>query len=357
MVQFKVFVYEIPVSGRGKTYFPSGHRDGLFLKIGHKDNFFTGEYAPLARIHKHSITCILPMISEFLSKNELNKLSELDESLGLDELDNYFQKFPYPLGYILSMSHYHRLKKRIPNQLHDKKIKLAALIDDENIHSAVASAQAYNAQGYMCLKVKVGNLSISDEIKKIKTIVDVSKRHTKIRLDANRRLNFKDAFSLLYGLKKVNLEYFEEPVNDISLAKNLYEEFGVKCAVDESFLTAIDFALMIKLKINFLVIKPSRFLNIFQVIDLAKKAKFNGIEPILSHCFESQFSTAIFSHLIHDCLNMDQAHGLHVDSFLKQNIFSTPLRAFRGQLFLQHASKVYQETPILFSRLLKQVAY
>ena len=183
-------------------------------------------------MHSHTIAEVMAMIEE-MKLESLNEIFLRDESV--EELADYFSGYPFPLSSILSMVHaHHRFTLSCLNFDQQCAVKLSALVGSSGIQDAVQEAQAYVAQGYTCLKIKVG-VGISLEIEKIKAIAGLAGAGVSLRLDANKKLDLEDALTLLKGLGRVNLEYFEEPTKDFRQAICLHDEFGVAIAIDESF--------------------------------------------------------------------------------------------------------------------------
>lgn len=338
MARLSAFTYALPCARRGIKYFPSGFREGLFLQVEQADGRFgIGEYAPLSGIHRHSIGDVLGMV-QALKTDRLDEVFSIEPGLTSLKLTEKFSRWPYPLSFLLSMAHFHQaLVSRSATSDKRRAIRMSALIDATASNEAIALAQGFLAQGFDCLKIKVGGLPINDEVTKIKTIAAIAGAAVNLRLDANQRLSLADARTLLQGLRRVKLEYFEEPLADMTHAQDLCEESGVNIAVDESFLPPFDVALLVKAGIKFLVIKPSRFNSVYQVIELAADAKRQGIAPIFSPCFESEFSAAMAGLMIDELGLLEYAHGIVTEGFFKHGVSTEPLRGFRGQLLLDSA--------------------
>ncbi|HXW53173.1 MAG TPA: enolase C-terminal domain-like protein [Myxococcota bacterium] len=273
-----------------------------------------GEYAPMSGIHPHAIEDALHQVQSF-------PVSMLSSDL--------FESMPQPLGYILSLAHFHASEKKAPKKECPTSIKLAALVEANNVNQAVQLAQGYLAQGFTCLKIKVGSLSVEEERQKIKTIAAIGDGNLSLRLDANKRLTLVQAIDLVKNLKQIKIEYFEEPLRDIGEAKELHEATGVDIALDESFNSMVD---LDRPHLQYLIMKPSRFNSIYQAMNLAQEAMRLGKSVILSHCFESEHSSALYALFIHRLALHERAHGILAEGFFKHGVFASPLRSFRGTL-------------------------
>lgn len=324
MAKLSVHRYSLPCSARLKHFFPHQVREGIFLAI-HDDNagISVGEFAPLRGIHRDSIDDICN--ANILCQGSLSDLVEQEHSV-------------QGLRFMMSMAMlHHEWRDSFAMRTEDRSIALAALIDVTAFEQAIWMASGYVAQGYTCLKIKIGQLPICEEIQKIKTIAHMAPTGIKIRLDANKRYSLSEADELVSGLRRVSIEYYEELLADNRDVKKLHEQHGVALAVDESLTDRNQLADFKAAGVTHVIIKSSRFSSIFSAIKIANDAISLGMKPIFSHCYESEFSSTI-SALIIDKLNLlDDAHGIVVDGVFHRGVFKTPLRSFRGKLSLTTA--------------------
>jgi o-succinylbenzoate synthase len=338
MAHHNIVRYAMSCSKRAKTYFPNGARVGMLFGITIDSFTYFGEYAPCPGVHTHTIDDVMAMLKTLNPDAIQELIVTAGESLPV--LADYFSIYPYPASYVLSMAHAHRLfSASLPLK---GELRLSALIESCDVHEAVLQAQAYVAQGYSCLKIKVGQ-DIVREIDKIKRIADVAGQKVSIRLDANKKLNLDQACLLLSRLGRMKIEYFEEPLDDFSQNQILHHEFGVAIGIDESFLALFDEQELNVSTAQFFIIKPSRFHSIYQAMLLAQRAKACGIEPILSTSFESDFSSAITAILADRLVLLGRAHGILMEDFFKSSPLTIPLRSFRGRLFLPAVADFLRE--------------
>lgn len=271
-----------------------GVKDSLFLRLKIGDSVGIGEYSPLG-LHTHSLKD---------AYEQCRSLEYFDmPNASLDELRNFFASFKYPLSYLLSQAHFSAsCQKKTIND----KISLCGLIETNFIKEAKNLSSSFRERGYAALKIKVGTHAIGTEMLRLDGIIS-SAGSMKIRLDANQRLSLKDAESLV---RDRLIDYFEEPLKNIEQTKKL--EGLVSLAIDESFGPGDDLNNFKNASV--LVLKPSRFHSIYDVKSLALNAQKLGFRVILSHCFESEVSTAIFSLLAHE-LKLSEPQGILAGDF------------------------------------------
>lgn len=336
MAPFSAYAYALPCTTRAERYFPTRIREGMFLQIEDQAGLGVGEFAPLSGIHRTTLAEAIAEARSF-DQNDITRTLHDAELLTNQERAALFAQFPTTLGHMLSMACFHRLMQKRARAVRGM-LKLAALIEVDDAADAIALAHNYVAQGFAHLKIKVGGLKLDLEITKIKTIAAIAGKQIKLRLDANRRYSFDEACALMSGLKRIEIEYFEEPTHESTRLAELHDLFGIPVAVDESMCTIDDLAWLVDANVSHVIIKPGRFSNVFSTFDLVNRAKTMGLVPIFSHCFESEFSSSIYALMI-DALGLNEsAHGIVVDGIFRQGVFTEPLRSFRGQLSIDYAA-------------------
>lgn len=294
---FKFHHYQLVCTERGLKYFPSGLRDGVLVEL---DSCW-GEWAPMAGIHDHSVSDVINQLDRIKAKKIIWPVSSPAE------MADWLKSFPYPASYVLSMMSYHG---RI-----QKKARLAPPIKPSVL--VLGDAEACIDRGYRCLKIKVGSTDIKRDIDLIKTIAMRAGKQIKLRLDANRKYSYQESLSLWLAVLDLNIEYFEEPSYELDRLELLADR-GMPIALDESFHEGDSLELLVRSKINYLVIKPSRFSSVYQIMMIAESCKKQDIQLIFSPCFESDFSHMISAYLIDELGFNDNFHGtFDQDFFIK----------------------------------------
>lgn len=280
-MEVEKFFYKTPCNDLAKKYFSTGYRTGIIYKIKHASRSMYAEEALL----------------EGITTTTNNKIFLMSRA--------YLYNFLINLKYSSFTN-----------------IQQSGLILDTSIDSCVRSALLYSEKKYKYLKIKISN-NIDYEIEKIKEINANIGNKISLRLDCNKQLNYLEAFKLIKALENCNIQYIEEPLINIYEIKNLYEKTYMNFAIDESFFNEEDLLLMQYLNIKYLIIKQGRFLNIFLLVKIVKKAIKIGVVPIFSTCFESEFTASLMCLLI-SYLNLNNhTHGLYVEN-LFEPVFSSP---------------------------------
>lgn len=95
---------------------------------------------------------------------------------------------------------------------------------------AEQAAQAV-AQGYECLKIKVG---FTDDAGRLAAVRDAAGPRVALRLDANGAWNVEQAVRAIDVLSAVGLEFVEEPTHGIQATREVRERVAVRVSIDET---------------------------------------------------------------------------------------------------------------------------
>ncbi len=96
---------------------------------------------------------------------------------------------------------------------------------------AAEQALRATAQGFGCLKVKVGT---GDDAGRVAAVRAAAGPHAALRLDANGAWSVEQAERAIEALSPVGLELVEEPVHGISAVRELRARVAVRVAIDET---------------------------------------------------------------------------------------------------------------------------
>lgn len=302
MARIEFYSYQRLCHEKIKRYFPGGLRSGLVaLCYGEDGTLGIGEYAPLKGL-------IEPDVKETLLLIKRQNKKSFIRALGFP--NDCEEHLPYPLSWMMSMAFFHKQIKN--SSLQDEKIiSLSGLVLACNIDDTLKEIERLFNLGFRCFKIKISSLPLPQEIEKINKINGFIKGRASIRLDANKRFSLADADIFLKGIGECSFDYIEEPLSSSHLVPKLLKKYPVAVACDESYDLKQPLYSIKQLGISHLVIKPSRFTSIFELLKTCGYARDMGIKPVLSTCFESDFFAAVMAFLVDD-LDLTYAHGLYV---------------------------------------------
>jgi len=331
MARLSSQIITLRCTSRAQKYFSSGERKYLLATLECAQGVARAEYAPLIPIHEHDVFYVKAMLDK-LTSYELDMFLALDQSLHCFELAKIFKKkWRYPLSWVLSCLFYNlNLRK---NVIYNNKIKLSALIINN-----IQESYGFIRNNYTCLKIKIGD-NLEEQIIKISELRARVPTWVKLRLDANRRLSLEDAGKIIRALTPEAIEYFEEPVARPQQLSYLFDNYGVSLALDESWNEASTWDEISSSKARYVIIKPSRFSSIYEVMTRAAEALERNITPILSTCFESSYSAALFALVAADLGLLDHAHGIWAEGFFDVCATENPFVNAPGHIYLSQAQR------------------
>lgn len=174
------------------------------------------------------------------------------------------------------------------------------------------------AEGYTCLKIKIGDKSVNEVVQLIKTLRGLIGKRVALRLDANNAFSYADAMALAERVAHFEIAFIEEPtsVGDLPL---FCANSPVGCALDGSWRDE---------KIKHL---PAQAYVIKPAMHALSGLEEGGKQHIVSSCFESSVGIAYLCQLASQ-MGVGQAHGLSTLAWFTQDIVSPPLRMHRGML-------------------------
>ncbi len=191
------------------------------------------------------------------------------------------------------------------------------------------------AEGFKCVKMKIGAINIADELAIIEKIREKYEPwDLEIRLDANGAFTRDNVFDIIDELSELEIHSIEQPVYDRKLLAELCAESAVPIALDESLIGIKSKdekeALINDILPDYIVIKPSLVGGFRSSEDWIELAEANGIGWWVTSALESNIGlNAIAQWLGNYPLRIHQ--GLGTGSLYSNNI-EAPLKIKKGKL-------------------------
>jgi len=188
-------------------------------------------------------------------------------------------------------------------------------------------------QGYSTVELKVGDNAAADarRVREIREALPT----LRLRLDANRRYNKRDAIAFCNAVCDLNIEYIEEPTAEPGDLPEVAAATTLGIALDESTREAHLDALLPHAKA--VIIKPSA-LGRTAALDLARRAGQAGLAVIFTSCFESDVGLTAIGQLTAQAGTPGLAAGLGTGAALKGDLLVRPLVTKAGLLSLPSAT-------------------
>ena len=216
------------------------------------------------------------------------------------------------------------------------EIKVNAVIGLLNPAESASAALRLVKEGFTTLKIKTGRDKFKDDLNCLAAIQKAVGDEVKLRIDANGKWKTIEAIENLKALDIFNIEYVEQPVNNLIGFQKVSKKSPLPLAADESIRSFNDAKDFIKTRtIKALVLKPMLLGGIIPTLKIINLAESENLKVVISSSFESSLgrSWAIFAA---STVKEDIAHGLDTARFLKNDLYPNPYPVKNGRIFLQN---------------------
>jgi len=354
LCRWKLFHYSLPLT---EPLCLLGHemhgRTGLILRLHDEndgtsvgDNYGDGEIAPLPGMHPETLSEAETQIRDYLSGNSLPVTCSAtlfgSVNFGLDmALRTMFQS--------PNVSKFQSFKETAGNDPKPSKIDFTGQIFPVN-GLAVGSGTVLEMEceelrngGFKAVKLKVGRLTILQDIERVRLARKILGDEIALRLDANRAWEWEDALKFAEAVQDFNIEYCEEPLLDSNKLEQLHLQTGMPLALDETLWYAPTPksdtpAKHVSLSgIRALILKPSilgGWNNTKMWIEHAQK---NGIHCVLSSCFESGLGLNWIAFMANELLSEQFPAGLDTSKWFEQDLIEP-------RFLIQNGSYVFPDS-------------
>lgn len=196
------------------------------------------------------------------------------------------------------------------------------------------------ADGFKVIKIKVGRRAAEEDIEIVNRVAEMLPSGVRLRLDANRLWDFETALEFGKKVDKRFIEYIEEPfiINDIGQISEFYSQTGIGVALDESLNGIIPSGMAIPVElaaVKAFILKPTLLGGFGRTGELVDLAMENGIESVISSCFEvgPGFAALLKMAAVIGC--DESVFGLDTLKYLKGNLFSRAVEIENGFINLE----------------------
>lgn len=163
-------------------------------------------------------------------------------------------------------------------------VPVNATIGDGTAAAATREAERAVADGYRCLKVKVGARPLDDDVERLRAVRRAVGPAVDLRADANGAWDRATARRALDRLAPLDLAYVEQPLPaaDLAGAARLRAETTVPIALDESLAERSVETVLRADAADVVVIKPMALGGPDRAIEAACRAREAGVDPVIT---------------------------------------------------------------------------
>lgn len=321
------------------------HREGLIVRLlddsGHEAH---GEIAPLPYCSREKLSDALAqtqLVLKELSQREWpdSTIDDWQRSELFSRLDSLY----HSVGFGLSTAVLQLAALQQSTELHTlmdatspDSVSVNALLTGGNVE-ILERARTLNSQGFRVAKLKVGTNSISDDIDLIRNVSRIFDSGVSLRLDANRRWTLEQAVECLTADRDNEIEYIEEPVNNLRRLPELHNFVSTRVALDESLPEYFATGMQARFIPNAVIVKPTLSGGWGRCLNLHHWAQEKHVKLVVSSSFESAVGLRTLASLA-AVISADTACGLDTSSWFSQDLIDGGLPIKNGQCSIRELS-------------------
>ncbi|MBN1637768.1 MAG: hypothetical protein JW866_02285 [Ignavibacteriales bacterium] len=212
-----------------------------------------------------------------------------------------------------------------------KQIGVNAVIDLSPIDECVSAAKEYANEGFETIKIKIGRKDFNKDYELIKQVREAIGNNINLRVDVNENWDYSVVVSRLEKLKKFNIQFVEQPVEDLNKMKSLAKMNLVPIALDKSLGTKFLNLDLAKEPLDFFVIKPMLYGNVIRTFNKICLDELKRIKIIISSSFESCVARSMLVFLA-AAVDNDLCHGLNAGEFISNELYDDPFKVKNGKI-------------------------
>lgn len=357
-----IYTYHIPFTKAFKTGTAVyRQRKGILLEYNHSFGSVWSEAAPLPGFSTESFG---EVSSFFVSMSEQLSIF-YSKSYSLNELRNFLHQLPpiptvqFSLSWLGLIILSQRAQKA-PDKFFTQKFNQTVFVNDvigfSDPESILKQMRSSAQHGFRTIKIKVNN-SLNG-IPALLNRIHLEFPNLNFRLDANRSLPFESIEEFTSLFRHVPIEYIEEPcwVHTKKERTEMIKKSTIPIAFDESINDFNELKnLLLDVPESFVVIKPSLYGNLFDLIETISDNRSSGDRVVVSTLLESKtgrIMTAFIAGLIGD---KTLSHGLHTGRFLDEST-TRRQKIKNGQLKIDLSDFSSWEQPLHTKHLTKLIS-
>ncbi|MBI2091013.1 MAG: o-succinylbenzoate synthase [Deltaproteobacteria bacterium] len=188
--------------------------------------------------------------------------------------------------------------------------------------------------GFKALKLKVGALSMEEDIARVAAVRQAVGPRIALRIDANQAWSAAQAVEVINRLRPHGIEYVEQPVaaSDLRGMAKVRRSVSTPIAADEAIASLDDARRVLEMEAADVVIVKAARTGLLQALAIVDFAQYAGRPVIITSSLESDIGVAAALHIASARALTRHPCGLATGSLLESTLVSPPLSATEGFL-------------------------
>ncbi len=187
-------------------------------------------------------------------------------------------------------------------------VAVNALVTASDKSEVAEQAATAVRAGISTVKLKVGVVGPSQDIRRIRAARAALGTVPELRLDANGAWGRATAVEVLAAVEPCRIAWCEEPADSLEEMAAVQRATGVAVAADESILSVDDAAQALRLGIGVLILKPQALGGADRALDAAVRARGAGAAAVVTSLMDSAVGVA---HALHTAAAVDALSRTH----------------------------------------------
>lgn len=206
-----------------------------------------------------------------------------------------------------------------------ESVGVNALVVGETVDLAADGAARARDDGFDCFKVKVGGNSIDEDVARVGAVREVVGDRAALRVDAESSWDLDTAARALNALEPFQIEYAEDPVDDLDQLVQLAVATGVPLAVDGLLAHSDDPLGVVSAAVaDVFVLKPGALGGLTITRTIALAAGHQGKKAVVTSFLDSAVGLAGAVALAASLPGDDVASGLATSYLFAENVAEPP---------------------------------
>jgi len=319
----------------------AGGREILLIRI-HTDQGITGVGEAIAHpaFSGETLGGLLGAIqyleASLMGKNSLN-INEILMLMDKTLYGNYGAKAAIEMALFDIIGKYLQapLCDLLGGKLQDR-FPLSRSASQSNLEEDLKDVKQYLKDGYKIIKIKVGVLTVEQDIERVKAIREMIGPHISLRADANTSWDVPSALRFIQGVDDYRLTFIEQPISreDVDGLAHLRSKSSTPILADEAAATEHDILKIIEKKAaDFISVKVIKSGGIVKSRRIAALAECAGIKCYLGSQIETSVGTSASLHFVLSAHEFRYGGEIYGPIFFVEDVVKKSLKIDRGYIY------------------------